>query len=168
MKKSYILPLVCIFFLLVSCQDHRVYDHFEHTPLTGWEKNDSQFFNIPQIVNEDNYNLNLGLRISSIYPYQSLTLIVRQTVYPKTEKKGKGHQTSAVQPQRTYVDTMNCRLISPDGKSRGKGIGSIQYQFHVTNIHLNRGDSVHICVSHDMKQEILPGISDIGIECIRE
>ena len=29
---------------------------------------------------------------------------------------------------------------------------------------MNQGDSIHITVRHDMKREILPGVSDIGVK----
>ena len=42
-----------------------------------------------------------------------------------------------------------------------------QYQVPVNDITLQQGDSLHICVRHDMKREILPGISDVGIKMTR-
>ena len=32
---------------------------------------------------------------------------------------------------------------------------------------LREGDSLHVCVRHIMKREILPGISDIGLKMVR-
>ena len=32
---------------MVSCNRNTVYDHYEHTPLTGWEKNDTLIFQMP-------------------------------------------------------------------------------------------------------------------------
>ena len=46
---------------------------------------------------------------------------------------------------------------------KGHGISTYQYNFHLTTLTLNEGDSLHIAVRHNMKREILPGISDIGI-----
>ena len=32
---------------------------------------------------------------------------------------------------------------------------------------LNKGDSIHLCISHNMKREIMPGIADVGI-CLKQ
>ncbi len=167
MKKSYFLLFFSTIIFFTSCLDHRVYDHYEHTSLAGWEKNDSLFFNVPKLAKTDNYIMNIGLRINSTYPFQSLTLIIKQTVYPKRNKNKKSN-FAASQLEKTYIDTLNCRLTNKSGRIEGRGIGSFQYHFPVTRIQLNRGDSIHICISHNMKQEILPGISDIGIEYVKE
>ncbi|MCI1742050.1 MAG: gliding motility lipoprotein GldH [Prevotella sp.] len=167
MKKSYILLFLCTIIFFTSCLEHRVYDHYEHTPLSGWEKNDSLFFNIPSLAETDNYNINLGLRINSTYPFQAITLIIKQTVYPGGNRNKKTG-FSAGRLEKTYIDTLNCRLTNKNGRIEGRGIGSFQYHFPVTRIQLNKGDSIHICISHNMKQEILPGISDIGIEYVKE
>ncbi|GAA6530201.1 gliding motility lipoprotein GldH [Segatella asaccharophila] len=164
MKKSYILLFFSVIILFSSCLEHKVYDHYEHTPLAGWEKNDSLLFNVPKLMDTDYYDMNVGLRINSTYPFQSLTLIIKQTVYPE-KGKDKVHEDK---PKRTYVDTLNCSLMDTNGRIKGRGIGSFQYHFHVANIQLEKGDSIHVCICHDMKKEILPGISDIGIEYVRK
>jgi hypothetical protein len=33
----------------------------------------------------------------------------------------------------------------------------------VNTIRLNEGDSLHVLVKHNMKREIMPGITDIGL-----
>ncbi|MFQ9996553.1 MAG: gliding motility lipoprotein GldH, partial [Hoylesella buccalis] len=38
-----------------------------------------------------------------------------------------------------------------------------QYAFDITSMDLHEGDSLHISVRHDMKREILPGISNVGV-----
>ena len=78
-----------------------------------------------------------------------LTLIVDQTVLPI---------------DTTYRDTINCQLVSPTGNVKGSGISNYQYRFNLTDIRLNEGDSLHIRIRHDMKREILPGITDIGVK----
>jgi gliding motility-associated lipoprotein GldH len=49
------------------------------------------------------------------------------------------------------------------GNTRGQGINYYQYNFHIADVALIEGDSLRISIRHDMKREILPGISDIGI-----
>ena len=94
----------------------------------------------------------MGLRINNAFPFISMTLIVEQTVLPAN---------------KTVIDTINCPLMGKDGQVRGKGVGYYQYHFPVSLMQLNENDSLHITVRHDMKREILPGVSDIGIELER-
>ena len=139
-------------FFVVSCTGNKVYDHYNHTPVTGWEKVDTLKFDVPKVSKMGHYSTDLGLRINSHYPFISLSLIVEQTVFPGG---------------RTHIDTLNCGLVSDNGKIKGQGIGSYQYHFRISEMALKAGDSLHICVRHDMKCEMIPGISDVGIEICR-
>ena len=83
-----------------------------------------------------------------------LTLIVEQNIYHNNK-----HVRSACK-----TDTVNCQLIDKNGVSKGQGISYYQYNFPINVYRLNQGDSIHITVRHDMKREILPGVSDIGVK----
>ncbi|WP_417163197.1 hypothetical protein [Segatella sp.] len=39
-----------------------------------------------------------------------------------------------------------------------------QYNFPINIYQMHQGDSIHVAIRHDMKREILPGVSDIGIK----
>ena len=148
-RKFYILLesfIMMTTFMLSSCNKHVVYDKYNHTPISGWEKNDTLKFDI-QIAEGGFYQQNLGLRINGAYPFMSLCLIVEQTIYPSN---------------KTIVDTLNCSLINKDGYAKGNGISYYQYNFNISHIELHKGDSIHVCIRHNMKREILPGISDVG------
>ena len=92
------------------------------------------------------------MRITSTYPFMSLRLVVEQVIIPA---------------HRLVRDTIDCHLIDRNGKPKGQGMSYYQYQVPVNDISLQQGDSLHICVRHDMKREILPGISDVGIKMTR-
>lgn len=138
---------------LSSCNDNKVYDHYEHTPLAGWEKNDRLSFSVPAAKEDGTYTTDIGLRINATYPFMGLTLIVDQHILPT---------------DITISDTLHCDLIDTDGNTRGQGVNFYQYQFHVGEQALHQGDSLQVSVRHDMKREILPGISDIGLIVERE
>lgn len=153
-KLWHTLPIALITItLLASCIGNKVYDQYDHTPIAGWEKNDTLLFSIPPMQQDALYHSDLLLRISQSYPFMSLTLIVDQTVWPS---------------RATRTDTLKCRLINSDGKSNGQGLSYYQYSFPVSNMHLHKGDSLQISVRHNMKREILPGVSDIGIQLTRQ
>lgn len=104
------------------------------------------------ILSGDKYATMLGLRVSEAYPFQSLTLIVEQTVFPE---------------KRTTRDTLNCQIYDPKGTIKGQGINYFQYHYLVSERNLKEGDSLHITVRHDMRREIIPGVADIGIKLSR-
>lgn len=159
MKRTSLAAILTMaaFFIVVStttsCNGNKVYDQYNHTPITGWEKNDTLTFSVPKMPTEGLYNSHLLLRVSQGYPFMSLALIVEQTILPS-------HQT--------HTDTLKCRLIDERGRTKGQGLNYYQYSFPINSMHLQTGDSLQIKVRHDMKREILPGVSDIGIQILRQ
>lgn len=134
--------------LLGACQPRVAFHHFRHVSTPGWDKSDTLHFNIPPVTESGTYEMMAELRTNMNYPFQKITLIVNQTVIP-------GGQT--------HYDVLDCRLIKQNGVIEGDGISCFQYQFHVRDLELGKGDSIHLCVSHNMKREIMPGITDVGI-----
>lgn len=149
----YILSVISVVAVSLSaCDNGTVYDKYNHTPITGWEKNDTLFFNVPAQKKNGRYRQEIGLRTNAAYPFTGLTLVVEQTVEP-------GH--------RQFTDTLDCRLSDDKGNILGQGISYFQYNFILSDVELFEGDSLHVCVRHIMKREILPGISDIGLKMTR-
>ena len=139
---------------LPSCKHSTVFDSYAHTPIAGWEKNDTLSFEVSPLLEAGHYKQSLGLRITGAYPFMGLTLIVEQTVYHRN-KKISGE---------CKIDTVNCQLIDKNGASKGQGISYYQYNFPINIYQMHQGDSIHVAIRHDMKREILPGVSDIGIK----
>lgn len=139
---------------LPSCKHSTVFDSYAHTPIAGWEKNDTLSFEVSPLLEPGHYKQSLGLRITGAYPFMGLTLIVEQTVYHRNRKI----------PGECKIDTVNCQLIDNNGVSKGQGISYYQYNFPINIYQMHQGDSIHVAIRHDMKREILPGVSDIGIK----
>ena len=68
----------------------------------------------------------------------------------------------------THYDTLNCKLVDENGKYRGQGISFYQQTFHLNTIRLHDGDSLHINIKHNMKREVMNGVSDIGFRIDKE
>ena len=143
---------MCMGMMLVSCGDSIVFSHYESTPVRGWERNDTLSFNIERIHETNLYAEEIGVRITTDYPFKGLSLVVEQTVQPSNT---------------TITDTLNCDLIDDIGHAHGKGINHYQYLFPLTTLKLNKGESVHVAIHHCMKREILPGITDVGLTLSR-
>ena len=143
---------VIVAYVFASCTTDTVYDTYDHTPLSGWEKNDTLSFDVPKMKQAGVYSQSLGVRMTEIFPFTSVSLIVQQTVYPS----GK-----------VVTDTIKCPITDSRGNFLGDGVSAYQYSFPIREISLNKGDSLHICVRHNMKREILPGVSDIGVKIVK-
>lgn len=153
MRKIFsLLAVSAVLATALSCSDGTVYDKFVNTPIAGWEKNDTLSFGVPRVPAGGQYASSLMLRISQNYPFMSLTIVVTQKVLP----------SGAV-----LTDTLRCPLIDKHGRTKGTGLSYYQYAFPVRSLELAQGDSVQVSVRHDMKREILPGVSDVGLKVVR-
>lgn len=147
-NKAIVFVVLLTLIVLCGCQHQVVYHEFRHIYEPGWDKSDTIHFDTRSLSAGGSYRLDAELRTDKNYPFQKLTIEIEQTVYPSKEK---------------YHDVIDCDLISEEGVIEGDGISYFQYQFHVRDLSLHQGDSVHICLTHNMKREIMPGITDVGI-----
>ena len=144
-----IVSVVMTAAVAVSCATDTVYYSYAHTPVSGWEKNDTLTFNIPGMAAPGTYSQQVGLRMTSAFPFTSISLIVEQRIMPR----GK-----------VLTDTIKCPITDIRGNFLGDGISSFQYMFPLREVTLNKKDSIHVSIRHNMKREILPGVSDIGLK----
>lgn len=145
--------VVMTMFATTSCDVSTTYDHYQHTPVAGWEKTDTLFFNVPKVHRAGMYNEYVGVRINRLYPFTALTLIVDQHILPSN---------------RVEVDTISCKFDARDGLQMANGVGYFQYRFLLKKVQLEHNDSVVVTIRHDMKREILPGIANIGFKVSRD
>ena len=158
---------------LASCTGNKVYDHYEQTPTTGWEKNDTLTFGVPPLAADGLYAIDLGLRTTGLYPFMSITLVVEHDIIP-TETTATTADSldipaspTLIRNSRAVPHILNCSLVDERGNTKGQGINYYQHDFHLADLTLHAGDSLRLLIRHDMKREILPGISDVGIRIHR-
>jgi gliding motility-associated lipoprotein GldH len=130
-----------------SCDTNTVYDSYNHTPISGWEKNDTLHFEVGPLRDSGHFTQSVGLRINQKFPFTSLSLVVEQRIFPGF---------------RFRTDTLRCQFYGDDDNLQGRGVSYYQFNFPLRETDLRRGDSIHVTIRHAMKREILPGISDIG------
>lgn len=147
----YICSISLLIMLLTACNKRTVYYHYEHTPLTGWERNDTISFVVGPIGEDGLYEEEVGLRITGEYPFMGLNIIVEQQLASTQEK---------------HCDTLVCDLVNDHGTAKGAGVS--QYMFRLPTLELQAGEKLFVAIRHDMKREILPGISDIGVKVSRK
>lgn len=149
MMKKKILFFFFIISLFSACNGDMTYSKYTDISIAGWERSDSVIFNIPPLKQTGIYAPTLGVRIDNSFPFKSVAIIVEQTVYPQ---------------KTIFRDTINCKLYDDKGRLLGNGVSNHLYIYNVEPRHYQQGDSIHIFIRHDMKREILPGITSVGIE----
>ncbi len=147
-----LISTIAVALFLVACDRKTVFDQYVHTPLNGWEKNDTIAFAIDSILQGGEYAEEIGVRTNGKYPFTSLTLAVHQTIQPS----GEVHDT-----------TINCTFMGKNDQPAGNGIGYSQFSFPLKTVRMETGDTLKVIIRHNMKREILPGVSDIGFKLTR-
>ena len=148
----YTLYCVCIVMGFISCDTNTPYYHYAHTPIDGWEKNDTLRYDVHPLKKGGEHQITVALRLNGAYPFRKLYLIMEQDIYPRLQYK---------------TDTICFDVTSKEGRFTGNGISYYQYTVPVCREHFIENDSIHITIRHAMKRDILPGISDIGIKLER-
>lgn len=133
--------------LFNSCKRGVVYDHYEHVSEQGWEKSEIFSFDINPLAEKGAYAPELQLRINNTYPFMAVNMVVETTVLPSGKK---------------FTQYLDCKLTNPRGQQQGNGISSFQYAYPLNTLYLNKGDSLHVSIRHDMMRTPLPGITDVG------
>ncbi len=149
---GWIAAMVLTMAVVTSCDQRTVYHHFESTSQTGWEKIDTLLFVVPPLAEPGRYSQQIDVRINEFYPFTSLSLVVSQQVFPGDRRKKQ---------------ILRCRFTEQNQYFQRRGISNYTYSFSLPDIDLRRGDSLRVSVRHDMKREILPGITDLGLKMIR-
>ena len=104
------------------------------------------------ITDDNDFSETLGLRTNMAYPFTGVWLIIEQHTRPSG---------------LTRCDTVGLDIIDSDGRPMGKGISHFQHDLPLNDITLQAGDSLFVSIRHDMKREVLPGISDVGLTLTR-
>ena len=148
--RTLVLLLVAVLFA-TACQREETYMCYEATDVTGWSIAEKLDFGVPPLQESGTYIARLHVRTTpgNPFPFKVLYLEVRQ------------EQDSVV-----TVDTVACTLSTDDPAVQG--IVVRQCTFPVRQLYCSRGDSLHYTVRHIMRQEDIPGISDVGISLVRD
>ncbi|MDD3211041.1 gliding motility lipoprotein GldH [Bacteroides graminisolvens] len=148
LRNSIIITLSTLF--LFSCDNGSVYHSFKHVNPKGWSKHDTLSFEIGLKETAYRYNIRAQIRNLSSYAYQDLYLCIKSNIPDSTIWQ---------------TDTIKFQLINKEGEIIGKGWGDL-YELSVpyrNNILVKPGKYT-IKISHEMKDNYLKGINDVGIK----
>ncbi len=154
-KDHSLLLLVVFFFLMLSaCGNQTVFQTTEAIPEAAWQADHLIHFEAEINDTVPLHELYLLLRNTTDYPYSNLFLFV-DILFPD---------------KRMLRDTLECILVDRHGEWTGKGFGKIR-----SNRFLFRDDvwfpqqgTYHFRIQHGMREEVLQGIADVGLQIDRK
>ena len=135
--------------LLTSCRHDIVYSDFVAIPSGEWDENQLPEFAFNIADREAAYDILLYVRHTERYPYQNMWLFVRGN--------------------RQYMDTVEFYLADDRGRWLGdKHHGFIEMPVLLEeNYHFPDTGRYYFAVQHRMRDSLLRGVTDVGIEVIR-
>lgn len=135
--------------LLTSCRHDIVYSEFVAIPSGEWDENQLPEFAFNIADREAAYDILLYVRHTERYPYQNMWLFVRGN--------------------RQYMDTVEFYLADDRGRWLGdKHHGFIEMPVLLEeNYHFSDTGRYYFAVQHGMRDSLLRGVTDVGIEVIR-
>ena len=151
MKKTKLLFLILITIVVffISCDKNQIYDKFQPLPKSGWNKDSVIVFDIPVTDTLKNQNLYINVRNDVKYKYSNLWLFI-EIIQPGSSE---------------LTDTFEITLADPAGKWIGEGIGGLKTRQAIfkRNIYFPVSGNYSINIQHGMRENILEGITDIGV-----
>jgi gliding motility-associated lipoprotein GldH len=142
-----------MFFFVSSCDGGLVYEKNERIPGNKWNRFNIPVFDVEISDTLNPHNLLINLRNTGEYPNSNIFLFI-----------------SATSPGGAFIrDTIELVLAEPSGKWKGRGFGSIwQNQFtYRQNIRFREEGIYRFKVEQAMRNEELPGITDVGLRIER-
>lgn len=133
----------------LSCQPGIVHEEYKGIENRNWHKDSTMVFTIPVKDTLQNYNLLINVRNDVNYKYSNLWLFI-----------------NIRQPNgQTLNDKFEITLADPSGKWLGSGFGGLKTREAVykSHVYFPVSGNYIITVQQGMREEVLKGISDVGI-----
>lgn len=145
------LYVVCILLIIlfISCRNRNTLFH-EYVAINNeeWNYDDSLHFEIDSVVTSGNLTTILEFRTSAKYPYRNISIVMEQSL-----RNGNKHTQK----------TIAYEIIDSKGRKNGEGITYMTHQIPFCTMNVNTGDTIDINIKHNMQDNILPGITDVGV-----
>jgi gliding motility-associated lipoprotein GldH len=146
LKLRIIIPLMVF---IIGCNDQIVYEENHNTDEKGWSVNDVLVFEFEVKDTTQLYDIFLNVRNTTDYGYSNLYVFF-QTDFPDG---------------RTFRDTVEMHIADRQGKWTGKGFGKLKANsFHFRkDVWFPLEGMYELTIQHAMREEMLIGISDMGV-----
>lgn len=148
LKRGHIAAIAAIC-LFASCTTDVTYHHYEHIAHEGWDKRDTIRFTVDTIRQAGKYMTTLCMRSTAEYPYRNISMRVFEEVRPSS---------------KLFIHRMDFNIVNENGTQTGNGINYFTNEIPIGTLELHPGDTLMIKVGHNMRNETLHGIEDLGIK----
>lgn len=126
--------------LALSCQNSTLYHSYRPVPTTGWHRNDTLVYTLPQALPALDCRYEIGIRHKDSYPYRDLWLTING-------------------------DTVHLYLADSIGNWTGSGIGEVRQCTFPVRLRPSGQDSVgEFRIMHIMQDHPLTGILHLGLK----
>lgn len=144
-----VLFAITVMFLLTSCGNDKLFNDSVVIPEAKWDNHIIPFFDFTVNDTLSDYAFYLNIRHLENYRYSNLYVFLH-TEFPN------GNVTH---------DTIECTFAYPDGRWMSKGSGTIRSASILLNpaLRFPLSGSYHFEIEQAMRDEVLKGITDIGI-----
>jgi len=132
--------------LLTACGNSTLYSTYQSVDMTGWSMDSVVTFQVPVTDTTNAYDVILHVGHTDGYPYQNMWLFVND-----------GAKT----------DTIEFYLANERGQWLGNGHSVIDMPVLYREQHVFTDGLYTIRIQQAMRDILLPGISDIGVEIVR-
>ena len=138
---------------VISCSHKEVFFKYHSISNSEWNRNEQAVFQVNIEDSSQPYNLSLELRNNNSYPFSNIWLFVDYKMPDGTSRK----------------DTVSAELADVYGKWHGKGLSlhNISIPYKTSFLYPDTGTYIYT-VSQGMREDILKGISDIGLKVSKE
>lgn len=143
--------------VVTGCTDERQSYAFSHVAPSGWDSEDTLTMTADTLRRGGTYAVILCLRLTTTpptYPYTDITLAVT------------GHYAAQHHRTVTTTDTLHLTLTSERGDMQGRGTSLFQFDVPFDTLRLVPGCAPTFTISHLMRRDPLPGISDVGLRLV--
>ncbi len=147
-----LLPVIALLFS--ACTNNTVFNEQSTLPEAGWSKDSTYAFSYLSADTLSTYTVLMNIRHNKEYQYQNFWLFID---YENPDKSIKH-------------DTIECYLADNAGKWFGSGIGGLRQMSVLidTAIVFNQAGTYQIELRQAMRDSVLVGINDIGLEIIKK
>lgn len=139
--------------LLVGCTDSVLVHRYEPVSDRGWVRTDTLCFFLPSASQTGDYILSLGMRHTSVFPYEGIWVVV---------------ETQLHRPSALLTDTLYFQAYDDQGVSLSQGVNLLQREVPLRCLHLRCGQSGTVRLRHIMTRETIPAIREMGIRMERK
>lgn len=141
-----IITAACLF---TACDTQTAYHHYESVAPEGWARQDTLTFAIDTIIQRGNYDATLCIRTNATYPFRNLAVRTAINISPR---------------DTTVSRQMEMTLRQVDEHKDRSSITYFTHHEPIATLALQPGDSITVKVTHNMRREVMQGITDVGIK----